>query len=176
MQQDAGLDFITVGDFAYYDQMLTLSALLGALPARFGFDPTALTLAQYYELARGNAAQPAMEMTKWFDTNYHYLVPELGPHTTFDGGVEWLFDEIDEALALNLPVKPVLIGPITYLWLSKSHVAGFDRLSLLPKLLLRYSRILDKLKQRGIEWVQLDEPALVPRSARAVARCVLHGV
>jgi 5-methyltetrahydropteroyltriglutamate--homocysteine methyltransferase len=163
LQQDAGLDFIAVGDFAYYDQMLTLSALLGALPQRFGFDPAVLTLAQYYELARGNATQPAMEMTKWFDTNYHYLVPELGPQTTFDGGVEWLFDEIDEideALALNLPVKPVLIGPITYLWLSKSHVEGFDRLSLLQKLVIRYSRILEKLRQRGIEWVQLDEPAL----------------
>jgi 5-methyltetrahydropteroyltriglutamate--homocysteine methyltransferase len=160
LQQDARLDFVTVGDFAYYDQMLNLSALLGALPQRFGFDPKALSLAQYYELARGNPAQPAMEMTKWFDTNYHYLVPELGPQTSFDGGVEWLFEEIDEALALNLPVKPVLIGPITYLWLSKNHVAGFDRLSLLPKLVIRYSRLLDKLKQRGIEWVQLDEPAL----------------
>jgi 5-methyltetrahydropteroyltriglutamate--homocysteine methyltransferase len=160
LQKDAGLDFITAGDFAYYDQMLTLSALLGALPQRFGFDPAALSLAQYYELARGNAAQPAMEMTKWFDTNYHYLVPELRPQTSFDGGVEWLFDEIDAALTLNVPVKPVLIGPITYLWLSKSHVAGFDRLSLLPKLVIRYSRILEKLKQRGIEWVQIDEPAL----------------
>ncbi len=160
LQQNAGLDFVTVGDFAYYDQMLNLSALLGALPQRFGFEPKTLSLAEYYELARGNAAQPAMEMTKWFDTNYHYLVPELGPQTSFDGGVEWLFEEIDEALALNLPVKPVLIGPITYLWLSKSHVAGFDRLSLLPKLVIRYARLLDKLRQRGIEWVQLDEPAL----------------
>jgi 5-methyltetrahydropteroyltriglutamate--homocysteine methyltransferase len=160
LQRDAGLDFISAGDFAYYDQMLTLSALLGALPERFGFDPATLSLAQYYELARGNAAQPAMEMTKWFDTNYHYLVPELGPQTSFDGGVEWLFDELDEALVLNVPIKPVLIGPITYLWLSKSPVAGFDRLSLLPKLVIRYSRILEKLKQRGIEWVQLDEPAL----------------
>ncbi|WP_434110588.1 5-methyltetrahydropteroyltriglutamate--homocysteine S-methyltransferase [Paraburkholderia caffeinilytica] len=160
LQQDARLDFVTVGDFAYYDQMLNLSALLGALPERFGFDPTTLSLGQYYELARGNHAQPAMEMTKWFDTNYHYLVPELGPDTRFNGGVEWLFDEIDEALALNRPVKPVLIGPITYLWLSKSHVAGFDRLSLLPKLVIRYGRILEALKQRGIEWVQLDEPAL----------------
>jgi 5-methyltetrahydropteroyltriglutamate--homocysteine methyltransferase len=160
LQRAAKLDFVTAGDFAYYDQMLNLTALLGALPERFEFEPVTLSLAQYYELARGNKAQPAMEMTKWFDTNYHYLVPELGPSTTFNGGVDWFFDEIDEALALNLPVKPVLIGPITYLWLSKSHVAGFDRLSLLPKLVIRYMRILDKLKQRGIEWVQLDEPAL----------------
>jgi 5-methyltetrahydropteroyltriglutamate--homocysteine methyltransferase len=160
LQRAAKLDFVTVGDFAYYDQMLNLTALLGALPERFEFEPESLSLAQYYELARGNKAQPAMEMTKWFDTNYHYLVPELGPHTTFNGGVDWFFDEIDEALALNLPVKPVLIGPITYLWLSKSHVAGFDRLSVLPKLVIRYMRILDKLKQCGVEWVQIDEPAL----------------
>ncbi|CAE6733032.1 5-methyltetrahydropteroyltriglutamate--homocysteine S-methyltransferase [Paraburkholderia domus] len=160
LQRAAKLDFVAVGDFAYYDQMLNLSALLGSLPERFGFDPAKLSLTQYYELARGNKAQPAMEMTKWFDTNYHYLVPELGPDTTFNGGVDWFFDEIDEALALHLPVKPVLIGPITYLWLSKSPVPGFDRLSLLPKLVIRYMRILDQLKQRGIEWLQLDEPAL----------------
>ncbi len=160
LQRAAKLDFVAVGDFAWYDPMLNLTALLGALPERFGFEPATLSLAQYHELARGNNAQPAMEMTKWFDTNYHYLVPELGPETTFGGGVEWLFDEIDEALALDLTVKPVLIGPITYLWLSKSRVAGFDRLSLLPKLVIRYLRILDKLKAQGVEWVQLDEPAL----------------
>jgi 5-methyltetrahydropteroyltriglutamate--homocysteine methyltransferase len=160
LQRAAKLDFVAVGDFAWYDPMLNLSALLGALPQRFGFEPATLGLAQYYELARGNTAQPAMEMTKWFDTNYHYLVPELGPDTTFDGGVDWLFDEIDEALALGHAVKPVLIGPITYLWLSKSRAAGFDRLSLLPRLVIRYLRILDRLKTQGIEWVQLDEPAL----------------
>jgi 5-methyltetrahydropteroyltriglutamate--homocysteine methyltransferase len=160
LQRAAGLDFVAVGDFAWYDPMLNLTALLGALPQRFGFEPKTLSLAQYHELARGNKAQPAMEMTKWFDTNYHYLVPELGPDTTFDGGVDWFFEEIDEALALGLAVKPVLIGPITYLWLSKSRVADFDRLSLLPRLVIRYLRILDTLKARGIEWVQLDEPAL----------------
>ncbi|NYH14452.1 5-methyltetrahydropteroyltriglutamate--homocysteine S-methyltransferase [Paraburkholderia bryophila] len=160
LQRDAKLDFVAVGDFAWYDPMLNLTALLGALPERFGFEPATLSLAQYHELARGNKAQPAMEMTKWFDTNYHYLVPELGPDTTFNGGVDWFFDEVDEALALDFAVKPVLIGPITYLWLSKSRVAGFDRLSLLPGLVIRYICILDQLKARGIEWVQLDEPAL----------------
>ena len=160
LQREAQLDWVTVGDFAYYDHMLNLSALLGALPSRFGFNPGKLTLTEYYELARGNKAQPAMEMTKWFDTNYHYLVPDLEPQTRFDGGVNWLFEEIDEALALNLPVKPVLIGPITYLWLSKTQVAGFDRLSLLPKLVAAYARILEQLKARGIEWLQLDESAL----------------
>ncbi|WP_454726173.1 MULTISPECIES: 5-methyltetrahydropteroyltriglutamate--homocysteine S-methyltransferase [Cupriavidus] len=159
-QADAGLDSVAVGDFAYYDQVLGMSALLGALPARFGFDAGQLSLAQYFELARGNKAQPALEMTKWFDTNYHYLVPELSPGTRFDGGVDWFFDEVDEALALGLTPKPVLIGPVTYLWLSKSHVEGFDRLSLLPALAAAYARILARLRERGIEWVQIDEPAL----------------
>jgi 5-methyltetrahydropteroyltriglutamate--homocysteine methyltransferase len=159
-QRTAGLDFVSVGDFAYYDQMLGMSALLGALPQRFGFTPGTLTLKQYYELARGNAAQPAMEMTKWFDTNYHYLVPELSRETTFGGGVDWFFDEVDEALALGLRVKPVLIGPITYLRLAKTQSAGFDRLELLPKLVNRYVRIIEALKARGVEWIQFDEPAL----------------
>ena len=160
LQRAAGLDFVTVGDFAYYDQMLGMSALLGALPRRFGFNPATLTLAQYYELARGNAAQPAMEMTKWFDTNYHYLVPELTRDTTFNGGVDWFFDEVDEALALGLRVKPVLIGPITWLRLAKTQTPGFDRLDLLPKLVNRYVRIVEALKARGVEWIQFDEPAL----------------
>ncbi|CAH0351659.1 5-methyltetrahydropteroyltriglutamate--homocysteine S-methyltransferase [Aquabacterium sp. CECT 9606] len=159
-QKVAGLNAVAAGDFAWYDQMLSTSALLGCLPSRFGFDAKALSLGQYFELARGNTAQPAMEMTKWFDTNYHYLVPELDAQTTFDGGVDWLFDDIDEALSQGLPVKPVLIGPITYLWLAKSHVAGFDRLSLLPKIVAAYQRILARLADRGIAWVQIDEPAL----------------
>src|SRR5471032_337406 len=86
-QNKAGLDFVTVGDFAWYDHMLNASALLGCLPARFGFDAQTLSLKQYFELGRGNAAQPAQEMTKWFDTNYHYLVTELAAETRFDGGV-----------------------------------------------------------------------------------------
>ncbi|MFT3859464.1 MAG: 5-methyltetrahydropteroyltriglutamate--homocysteine S-methyltransferase [Aquabacterium sp.] len=161
-QREAGLDMVTCGDFAWYDQTLTLTAMLGALPERFGFDARRLTLAQYFELARGNATQPAMEMTKWFDTNYHYLVPELGPNSRFDGGVNWLLDEVDEAIAQGHRVKPVLAGPLTYLWLSKCHGAhaGFDRLSLLPRLVEGYRRILSALSDRGIAWVQIDEPAL----------------
>ncbi|WP_137927150.1 5-methyltetrahydropteroyltriglutamate--homocysteine S-methyltransferase [Cupriavidus sp. 2SB] len=160
LQTAARLSTVAAGDFAWYDQMLGLTTLLGALPRRFGFDAETLTLAQYYELARGNAAQPAMEMTKWFDTNYHYIVPELDAESTFDGGANWYFDEIEEALAQGLSPRPVLVGPVTYLWLSKSHVAGFDRLSLLPKVVSAYQRILSQLRARGIEWVQIDEPAL----------------
>jgi 5-methyltetrahydropteroyltriglutamate--homocysteine methyltransferase len=162
LQRDAGLSCVTVGDFAWYDPTLTLSAMLGALPARFGLDARTLSLRRYFELARGNAAQPAMEMTKWFDTNYHYLVPEVGPQTRFEGGVNWLLDEVDEALALGFEPKPVILGPITFLWLSKGHgeAAGFDRLTLLPRAVQAYRRILLALAERGVRWVQIDEPAL----------------
>ncbi|MGQ9725300.1 MAG: 5-methyltetrahydropteroyltriglutamate--homocysteine S-methyltransferase, partial [Tepidimonas sp.] len=159
-QHAAGLRFATVGDFALYDHMLDTAALLGALPARFGFDAKSLDLTQYFALARGNAAQPAMEMTKWFDTNYHYLVPELDASTRFDGGVDWLFDHVREAQAAGHRPKPVLVGPLTFLYLSKSHQPGFDRTSLAAALSQAYARILARLAQLGVEWVQLDEPAL----------------
>ena len=160
VQRDVGLTWITAGDFAVYDHVLEQTALLGALPSRFGFDARGLTPAQYFELARGNVHEPAMEMTKWFDTNYHYLVPELGPDTRFDGGTESYFESVLEAVATGSCVKPVLIGPLTYLGLSKSHARGFDRLNLLPALVLAYRRILTRLSEAGIEWVQLDEPVL----------------
>ena len=159
-QRDAGLHCVAAGDFAFYDPMLSQSALLGALPPRFGVDPSRLTLAQYFELARGNAQQPAMEMTKWFDTNYHFLVPEVGAATTFGPGSDELFDEVRHAQSLGHAVKPVLTGPITWLWLAKSHVAGFDRLSLLPALVQAFTQVLRRLGDLGVAWVQLDEPAL----------------
>ena len=160
LQLGAGLQHVTVGDFTEYDHMLSLSALLGALPARFNVDAKSLSRRQYFDLARGNPAQPALEMTQWFDTNYHYLVPELGPDSRFDGGTDWFFEEVDEALALGAEVKPMLVGPVTFLWLSKSQADGFDRLALLPRVVAAYRRILDRLKSLGVEWVQLDEPAL----------------
>jgi 5-methyltetrahydropteroyltriglutamate--homocysteine methyltransferase len=161
LQRDNGMNMLAAGDFAFYDHMLNQTALLGALPRRFGFDAPTLTLAQSFELARGNAAQPAMEMTKWFDTNYHYLVPELEPGMRFEAGSDAWFDDIDEALAFaDSPVKPVLVGPLTWLGLSKSHGAAFDRLELLPALLDAYERILQRLAAKGIEWVQVDEPVL----------------
>ncbi|MBX3664436.1 MAG: 5-methyltetrahydropteroyltriglutamate--homocysteine S-methyltransferase [Burkholderiales bacterium] len=158
-QREAGLSLVTAGDFSLYDPMLDLLALLGCPPARFGFDPQRLTLRQYFELARGNAAQPALEMTKWFDTNYHYLVPELSAQTRFDGGPDWYFDHIGEALAAGHPVKPALIGPVTFLRLAKGG-DGFDRLDLLEPLARAYARILGRLRGMGIDWVQIDEPAL----------------
>jgi 5-methyltetrahydropteroyltriglutamate--homocysteine methyltransferase len=158
-QHAAGLDFVSVGDFTFYDQMLDHIALLGCAPARFGFGDT-LALPDYFTLARGNDAHHAMEMTKWFDTNYHYLVPELIPETCFHLGATKLFDEVNEAQIAGFNPKPVLIGPLTFLWLAKEKTAGFDRLDLLASLLPVYAQILTRLKTQGVEWVQIDEPIL----------------
>ncbi len=160
LQQAAGIDLIPVGDFSYYDQMLNMTALLGAAPARFRFDASTLNLAQYFTLARGDKNNFAMEMTKWFDTNYHYLVPEFLNTTEFKLGSEWLFDEVTEAQALGIKAKPVLIGPLTYLFLGKEKHAGLRRLQLLPRLIPVYREILARLKAQGVEWVQIDEPIL----------------
>jgi len=159
-QQAAGIAHIPVGDFAYYDQMLNMTALLGAAPARFGFGGTPLTLNQYFALARGTQDQPAMEMTKWFDTNYHYIVPEFHPETHFTLDPAWLLAELDEALALGIDAKPVLIGPLTYLYLGKEKQPGFSRLALLPQLVETYRELLGMLTARGVRWVQMDEPVL----------------
>ena len=163
-QADAGLDFVTVGDFAWYDQVLGTLALLGAIPSRFGFDPKQLTLADYFTLARGSKHHFAMEMTKWFDTNYHYLVPELTPDLLdrqWGPGTEWLFDEVREARALGHRVKVTLVGPVTFLHLAKARGGLPDKLALLPQLLQAYTGVLQRLAALNVEWVQIDEPALV---------------
>lgn len=181
-QRDAGLAFATVGDFAYYDHMATLIQLLGCEHARFGFAPGTPELARYFAMARGvqaqpheaascdagcthtaheGAGQPALEMTKWFDTNYHYLVPELHADTPFRLSGHRLFDEVAEAQAQGHRVKAQLVGPLTFLWLSKEKgQAPFDRLALLDRLLPVYAQILARLKAQGVEWVQIDEPIL----------------
>ncbi|MEK6592723.1 MAG: 5-methyltetrahydropteroyltriglutamate--homocysteine S-methyltransferase [Pseudomonadota bacterium] len=162
VQRAAGVDLLPVGDFAWYDHVLTTSAMLGNVPRRFGGEHGGkIDLQTYFTMARGAAGAPAMEMTKWFDTNYHYLVPEFDAGTRFRLDASWLIDEVREALALGLKVKPVVLGPLTYLWLGKEKEPGFDRLSLLPALLPAYCELLAALKQLGVEWVQLDEPALV---------------
>lgn len=174
-QRLAGLDFLSVGDFAYYDHMLNHIQLLGCEPKRFAFDAKTPELSRYFTMARGlssevfdcacphntsNAAQPALEMTKWFDTNYHYLVPELTPDTCFHLASTLLFDEVDEARALQHPIKVHLIGPLSFLWLGKTKASGFERLDLLESLLPVYREILARLKTQGVEWVQIDEPIL----------------
>ncbi|MGL4480589.1 MAG: 5-methyltetrahydropteroyltriglutamate--homocysteine S-methyltransferase, partial [Aeromonas veronii] len=105
-------------------------------------------------------AAAAAEMTKWFNTNYHYLVPEFSRDQRFKLGWSQLFDEVEEAKALGLPVKAVLLGPVSYLWLGKEKESGFSRLELLDRLLIVYQEILAKLAAQGVEWVQIDEPAL----------------
>jgi 5-methyltetrahydropteroyltriglutamate--homocysteine methyltransferase len=159
-QRDAGLDFVTVGDFAWYDTVLQTLAHLGCVPERFGFDPRALTLPDYFTLARGDANHPAMEMTKWFDTNYHYLVPEWSSDTRFDGGVEWLFEEVKQAKELGHPVKVALIGPLTLLHAGKIKSGLSSKLDLLARMVPAYQRLLGRLKELEVGWVQIDEPVL----------------
>ncbi|MGY2463605.1 5-methyltetrahydropteroyltriglutamate--homocysteine S-methyltransferase [Vreelandella sulfidaeris] len=169
VQQDAGLDFVSVGDFAFYDQVLNVSVMLGAVPARFNAQAEVadgdIDLDTAFRMARGRApsGEPAAacEMTKYFDTNYHYLVPELHEGQTFTMASSRLFDEVDEALRAGFTPKVTLTGPLTWLWLGKAKGGDFDRLSLLDSVLNVYSEILARLATQGIEWVQLDEPALV---------------
>ncbi|MBA2658700.1 MAG: 5-methyltetrahydropteroyltriglutamate--homocysteine S-methyltransferase [Nitrosospira sp.] len=160
LQRDAGIDLIPVGDFALYDQMLNTTALLGAAPARFNAGSEEIGLDMYFAMARGTPSQSAMEMTKWFDTNYHYIVPEFNADTTFRIASSQLFNEVAEAKALGISPKVVLIGPLTYLYLGKEIEPGFNRLDLLSRLLPIYREILARLASLGVEWVQMDEPLL----------------
>lgn len=163
-QAEAGLDFVTVGDFAFYDQVLSTSALLGVVPERFGVATGEVDLDTQFRMARGRAPTGsdtvAQEMTKWFDTNYHYLVPELTADQAFRIGSTRLFSEVSEAQALGHKVKTVLVGPLTYLWLSKCAGSSFSQLDLLPQLLPVYAEVLGRLASQGVEWVQIDEPVL----------------
>ncbi|GKW19228.1 5-methyltetrahydropteroyltriglutamate--homocysteine methyltransferase [Pectobacterium araliae] len=163
-QKDAGVDLLPVGDFAWYDHVLTTSLLLGNVPARHQNEDGSVDLDTLFRIGRGRApsGQPAAaaEMTKWFNTNYHYMVPEFTQGQQFKLTWTQLLDEVDEALALGHKVKPVLLGPVTYLWLGKVKGEQFDRLSLLQDILPVYQQVLAELAKRGIEWVQIDEPAL----------------
>ena len=161
------LDWTPVGDFSLYDQVLDMSFLLGAVPER-ARQAGGSELDAYFRVARGRAAGDgdccagihAGEMTKWFDTNYHYIVPELSAQTEFKLHADRLIDQIREARAQELSFKPVLIGPLTWLWLGKTR-DGSDRLELLPRLIPVYRELLQKLSDEGAHWVQIDEPALV---------------
>lgn len=163
-QKDAGVDLLPVGDFAWYDHVLTTSLLLGNVPARHQNEDGSVDLDTLFRIGRGRAptGQPAAaaEMTKWFNTNYHYMVPEFTKGQKFKLTWTQLLDEVDEALALGHNVKPVLLGPVTYLWLGKVKGEQFDRLSLLQDILPVYQQVLAELAKRGIKWVQIDEPAL----------------
>lgn len=166
LQKEAGIDLLPVGDFAWYDQVLGHSLTLGVIPERFRPAAGKPTLETLFAMARGVkesccGGAHAQELTKWFDTNYHYLVPEFSIDQQFALSWEQLFEEVDEAHALGHQVKPVLIGPLTYLWLGKAKGADFDRLDLLERLVPVYGEILQRLAAQGVEWVQIDEPILV---------------
>ncbi|MBS6027261.1 MAG: 5-methyltetrahydropteroyltriglutamate--homocysteine S-methyltransferase [Haemophilus pittmaniae] len=159
-QANAKADFVAVADFTFYDHILDLQVATGAIPARFGFDSQNLSLAQYFELARGNKTQFAIEMTKWFDTNYHYLVPEFQQNTQFKANPAHYVAQIREAKALGYQVKPTIVGPLTFLWLGKEKGAAFNRFDLLSKLVPVYVEILNALAAEGVAYIQIDEPAL----------------
>ncbi|WP_350995695.1 5-methyltetrahydropteroyltriglutamate--homocysteine S-methyltransferase [Shewanella sp. TB7-MNA-CIBAN-0143] len=167
-QADAGVELLPVGDFAYYDQVLTLSATLNVIPDRHRAtqadgSPAAVDIDTLFRVARGRSQSGqhacAAEMTKFFNTNYHYQVPELSADQTFEIAFEQLFDEVTEAQQLGHQAKPVLLGPVTYLYLSKS-LSEFNKLTLLPQLLVAYQQILSRFAAQGVSWVQLDEPVL----------------
>ncbi|MBG8560532.1 5-methyltetrahydropteroyltriglutamate--homocysteine S-methyltransferase [Pseudomonas qingdaonensis] len=165
LQRQAGIQLLPVGDFAWYDQVLTHSLMFGVVPERFRPQHGKATLQTLFGMARGVSDSccggvHAQEMTKWFDTNYHYLVPEFSADQQFGLGWEQLFEEVAEARALGHDVKPVVIGPLTYLWLGKTKGGDFDKLELLERLLPLYGEIFQRLAAQGVEWVQIDEPIL----------------
>ena len=160
-QKAAGADLLPVGDFSFYDQVLDTQVALGCIPKRFGFDAANLSLPEYFQLARGNATQFAMEMTKWFDTNYHYIVPEWHADTEFAAHSANLIAQIKEARALGHDIKPTLVGPLTLLWLGKKKEEfGCRVATLLPKLLPAYAQLLRELAAEGVDGIQIDEPIL----------------
>lgn len=165
LQKEAGIDHIPSNDFSFYDQMLDMTALLGAVPKRYNWNSDKVDLNTYFAMARGRQQGgvdvTAMTMTKWLDTNYHYLVPELTPNMEFKISSSKIFDEYSEAKALGIQTRPVLIGPLTYL-LSGSKPENFTecRCTLVPGIVKAYIHILRNLQNLGAEWVQIDEPAL----------------
>ena len=171
----SALDLVPVGDFSFYDQVLDMSFTLGNLPERIrGLSGD--TLDNYFRVARGCTAQSAEaqspvgvaagEMTKWFDTNYHYIVPEFTAQTEFKLDTNRLLGQLAEARALGVLTKPVIIGPVTYLGLGKAKDES-NRLALLPRLLPVYAELLETLANAGVEWVQIDEPLLVTELSSA---------
>ena len=168
LMQDAGIDLIPSNDFSYYDQVLDTIALVGAVPERYGRDGGQVDLDTYFAMARGRRRRvdvTAMEMTKWFDTNYHYIVPELGPDTKFSLSGSKPFDEHAEAMEeVGIDTIPVLVGPVSFLLLSKpadGAPESFDALDLVEPLVEVYGEVIERLAEQGATWVQFDEPCFV---------------
>src|SRR5215469_3197514 len=165
-QRSEGIDLIPANDFSLYDQVLDAIALVGAVPERYHWQGETVDLETYFAMARGvqraDLDAPALEMTKWFDTNYHYLVPEWRVGQQFRLASTKPFDEVAEAQALGIKPKPVLIGPFSLALLGKAHDDRVDILSdVLPGLVAVYTEVLDRLAALGVSWIQLDEPCLV---------------
>ncbi|WP_342332159.1 5-methyltetrahydropteroyltriglutamate--homocysteine S-methyltransferase [Pedobacter sp. FW305-3-2-15-E-R2A2] len=167
LQKEKGIDLIPSNDFSFYDQVLDLSLTVGAIPKRYHeviLNKSNTELDLYFAMARGYQKEgldiTAMEMTKWFDTNYHYIVPEFTKDQQFKLFSTKLLDEYQESKRLGIQTKPVLIGPVSYLLLGKEKEAGFDRIDLIKNLLPVYIEILKKLEEQQVEWVQFDEPFL----------------
>ncbi|KAI3924426.1 hypothetical protein MKW98_032627 [Papaver atlanticum] len=161
---DAGTKYIPSNTFAYYDQVLDTTAMVGAVPARYNWNGGEIGFDTYFSMARGNATIGAMEMTKWFDTNYHFIVPELSAETKFSYASHKAVSEYKEAKALGIDTVPVLVGPVSYLLLSKPAKGAeksFSCLSLLGSLLPVYKEVIAELKAAGASWIQFDEPTLV---------------
>ncbi|MCL7039624.1 hypothetical protein MKW94_010684 [Papaver nudicaule] len=161
---DAGTKYIPSNTFAYYDQVLDTTAMVGAVPARYNWNGGEIGFDTYFSMARGNATIGAMEMTKWFDTNYHFIVPELSAETKFSYASHKAVSEYKEAKALGVETVPVLVGPVSYLLLSKPAKGAeksFSCLSLLGSLLPVYKEVIAELKAAGASWIQFDEPTLV---------------
>lgn len=161
---NAGIKYIPSNTFSYYDQVLDATVMLGAVPPRYGWNGGEIGFDTYFSMARGNANVPAMEMTKWFDTNYHYIVPELGPDMKFTYASHKAVDEYKEAKALRVETVPVIVGPVSYLLSSKPAKGiekSFPLLSLLDKILPVYKEVISELKAAGASWIQFDEPKLV---------------
>ena len=163
-QKSAGVDLISSNDFSFYDQVLDAICLLGAVPKRYKWDGQEVNLTTYFAMARGSQTAdldvPALEMTKWFDTNYHYLVPELSAEQTFKLSSNKPFEEYEEAKQAGFDTKPIILGPLTFLLLAKG-IDGFNTINLLDKILPIYKQIVEKFSQLGAEWIQIDEPILV---------------
>ncbi len=167
-QDQSMLDWIPVGDFSLYDHVLDMSFMLGNIPERVSSFSASNPIDNYFRVARGRSAHDAAvhscvnagEMTKWFDTNYHYIVPEFNRNTRFALNADHLLEQIQQAQKIHQQIKPVILGPVTYLWLGKSK-DGSDKLDRLDDLIGVYVQLLDLLKHAGIHWVQIDEPVLV---------------
>ncbi|WP_241311355.1 5-methyltetrahydropteroyltriglutamate--homocysteine S-methyltransferase [Chryseobacterium arthrosphaerae] len=167
IQKEAGIDLIPCNDFSYYDQVLDMSLIVGAVPSRYHevvLKKNNTELDLYFAMARGYQKDgldiTAMEMTKWFDTNYHYIVPEFYKNQQFKLSSDKIFNEFAGARQAGINAKPVIIGPVSYLLLGKEKEEGFEKLDLAENLLPVYIEILTRLQEQGAEWIQLDEPFL----------------